>query len=85
MDQNQQKLILNLGSKLTAEQLAFLFLLLPDTTDDITFLKDTVLSKKWIDIMFNFIDFNLVVLSESKAKKIRKLLRSLITLKRNSK
>lgn len=85
MDQNKQKLILNLGSKLTAEQLAFLFLLLPDTTDDITFLKDTVLSKKWIDIMFNFIDFNLVVLSESKAKKIRKLLRSLITLKRNSK
>jgi hypothetical protein len=69
LDQNQQKLILTLGSKLTAEQLAIMFLLVPDTTDEIKFLKDTILSKKWIDMMFNSIDFNLVTLAENKAKK----------------
>lgn len=57
---NQQKLILELCSKLSSEEICIFLLLIPTTEEEMYFLKEVFLTRQYIDLLFRNIDHNLI-------------------------
>lgn len=64
LDDPQQIRVLEVGSQLSPEELAILLLIIPEKAEEIVFLRQTVLTKSWVDLLFRNINYKHVVLEE---------------------
>lgn len=60
LDAFQQQCIIDIANKLSKEELALMLFLIAETTDEIRFLKETMLTKQFFDILFRNIDNSLI-------------------------
>lgn len=57
-DKNQQESIVEIGRKLSTKELAILLLSLPETTEEMIFVKETFLNKENLERIFKTIDLS---------------------------
>lgn len=60
LDLYQQKSILDIAAELSKEELTIMLLLLPETTEEMKFLKGTLLSRQFIDTLFRNISNDII-------------------------